>query len=131
MSLTRLGYCSRLVDEQIERYLNIFGAICIEGPKWCGKTWTALNHSNSAFFLASPENSFQNRTMAQLDSNLVLNGDPPRLLDEWQEVPALWDAVRHSVDETGDKGRYILTGSATPPLSLRGLFMAEQEESPK
>ena len=54
--------------------------------------------------------------MAQLDPNLVLNGEPPLLLDEWQEVPALWDAVRHSVDETGDKGRYILTGSATPQL---------------
>ena len=116
MSLTRIGYCSRLVDEQIKRYLNIFGAICIEGPKWCGKTWTALTHSNSASFLASPENNFQNRTMAQLDPNLVLNGEPPRLLDEWQEVPALWDAVRHSVDETGDRGRYILTGSATPQL---------------
>ena len=116
MSLTRPGYSSRLIDEQIIRYLNIFGAICIEGPKWCGKTWTALNHSNSASFLASPENNFQNRTMAQLDPNLVLNGDPPRLLDEWQEVPALWDAVRYSVDEAGDKGRYILTGSATPQL---------------
>lgn len=116
MSLTRPGYCSRLIDEQIKRYLNIFGAVCIEGPKWCGKTWSALNHSNSASFLASPENNFQNRTMAQLDPNLVLDGESPRLLDEWQEVPALWDAVRYSVDETGAKGRYILTGSATPQL---------------
>ena len=114
MSLSRPGYNPRLIDEQIKRYLNIFGAICIEGPKWCGKTWTALNHSNSVTFLASPENNFQNRTMAQLDPNLVLPGEPPRLLDEWQEVPALLDSVRHSVDETGNKGRYILTGSATP-----------------
>lgn len=116
MSLAKPGYCLRLIDEQIKRYLNIFGAICIEGPKWCGKTWTALNHSNSASFLASPENNFQNRAMAQLDPNLVLNGESPHLLDEWQEVPAIWDAVRYSVDETGDKGRYILTGSATPQL---------------
>ena len=116
MSLARPGYCSRLIDEQIKRYLDIFGAVCIEGPKWCGKTWSALKHSNSASFLASPENNFQNRTMAQLDPNLVLDGESPRLLDEWQEVPALWDAVRYSVDETGVKGRYILTGSATPQL---------------
>ncbi len=114
MGLTRPGYRTRIVDDQIHRYLNIFGAVCVEGPKWCGKTWTALNHSNSVSFLANPENNFQNRTMAQLSPDLVLHGASPRLLDEWQEIPSLWDAVRFSVDESGEKGRFILTGSATP-----------------
>ncbi|NLT12465.1 MAG: ATP-binding protein [Clostridiales bacterium] len=114
MSLTKTGYHERIIDDQISKQLEIFGAICIEGPKWCGKTWTALNHANSVSFIGSPEKNFQNRTMAQLSPGLVLEGSSPRLLDEWQEVPALWDAVRFAVDESRDKGRFILTGSSTP-----------------
>lgn len=114
MSLTKAGYRKRIIDNQIENNLKAFGAVCIEGPKWCGKTWAALNQANSACFIASPENNFQNRTMAQLSPDLVLHGDSPRLLDEWQEVPALWDAVRFTVDQTQQKGQFILTGSSTP-----------------
>jgi len=98
MSLTKAGYRKRIIDNQIENNLQAFGAICIEGPKWCGKTWAALNQANSACYIACPENNFQYRTMAQLSPDLVLHGDSPRLLDEWQEVPALWDAVRFTVD---------------------------------
>ncbi len=114
MSLTKKGYRKRIVDEQLDKYLKAFGAVCIEGPKWCGKTWAALNHANSACYIASPENNFQFRTMAQLSPDLVLEGETPRLLDEWQEVPALWDAVRFTVDQAQQRGQFILTGSATP-----------------
>jgi len=114
MSLTKTGYRKRIIDTQIQNNLLTFGAICLEGPKWSGKTWTALNHATSACYIASPENNFQYRTMAQLSPDLVLNGESPRLLDEWQEVPALWDAVRFSVDQTQQKGQFILTGSSTP-----------------
>ena len=114
MSLTTRNYHKRIIDNQLEKYLQAFGAVCIEGPKWCGKTWTALNHANSVFYVASPENNFQNRQLAQLSPDLVLSGESPRLIDEWQEVPALWDAVRFTVDQTQNRGQFILTGSATP-----------------
>lgn len=114
MSLTKIGYRKRIIDDQLKKYLSAFGAVCIEGPKWCGKTWTALNHSNSVFYVASPANNFQNRMFAQLSPELVLSGASPRLLDEWQEVPALWDAVRFAVDQSQNRGQFILTGSATP-----------------
>jgi len=114
MSLTPNGYRKRLIDKPLEENLLAFGAVCIEGPKWCGKTWTALNQANSVCYIASPENNFQYRTMAQLSPDLVLQGENPRLIDEWQEVPALWDAVRFTVDQSGNRGQFILTGSATP-----------------
>lgn len=114
MSLAKSEYRKRIIDEKLEKYLSAFGAVCIEGPKWCGKTWTALNQSNSVLYVASPENNFQNRTLAQMSPDLALSGESPRLLDEWQEVPSLWDAVRFAVDQLPDRGRFILTGSATP-----------------
>jgi len=115
MSLTKEGYRERIVDGPIARNLKAFGAVSLEGPKWCGKTWTALHHANSACYIASPENNFQFRTLAILSPELVLEGESPRLIDEWQEVLPLWDAVRHVVDQDSRKGRFILTGSATPP----------------
>ncbi len=120
MSLTKNGYRTRIIDAVIKDHLQAFGAVCLEGPKWCGKTWTALNHANSVFFVANPENNFQNRIMAQLSPDLALPGEYPRLLDEWQEVPALWDAVRFAVDQTNVKGQFILTGSAT--LNHKGIL---------
>jgi len=90
------------------------GAVCIEGPKWCGKTWTSAFHSNSEFLVGDPDNNFQNRALAEVSPALVLEGETPRLIDEWQEVPPLWDAVRYTVDQRGQKGQFILTGSATP-----------------
>ncbi len=107
-------YKPRIIDRKIEEYLSIFGAICIEGPKWCGKTWTSSYHCKSKFMLGDPDGNFQNRSLAELSPSLVLEGETPRLIDEWQEVPPLWDAVRHKVDRKSEKGQYILTGSATP-----------------
>ncbi len=107
-------YLPRVIDTLIEKHLSTFGAVCVEGPKWCGKTWTSSQHSQSQVFLADPQGNFQNRKLAEMDPSLVLNGLAPRLADEWQEVPAIWDAVRFKVDETGNAGQFILTGSATP-----------------
>ena len=107
-------YQPRIIDSEIEQYLRAFGAVCIDGPKWCGKTWTAQEHSQSSFLVGDPAGNFQNRQLAQLDPSLVLKGKRPRLIDEWQEVPSLWDAVRFTVDQSTMKGQFILTGSATP-----------------
>ena len=114
MSLTKKGYMKRLIDKQIEENLKIFGAISLEGPKWCGKTWTALNHSNSAVFLNDTKDNFREKHLAEMDVNLILNKEYPETIDEWQEVPSIWDAVRYKCDEDHEKGKYILTGSATP-----------------
>ena len=107
-------YIPRIIDATVERYLAAMGAVCIEGPKWCGKTWTSSYHSNSEFLVGNPDNNFQNRALAEISPALVLDGETPRLIDEWQEVPPLWDAVRYTVDQRGKKGQFILTGSATP-----------------
>lgn len=107
-------YLPRIIDKGVEKHLQSFGAICIEGAKWCGKTWTASEHCQSKIYLGDPAGNFQNKAMAQLDPKLVLAGDAPRLIDEWQEVPEIWDAVRFEVDQRQDKGQFILTGSATP-----------------
>lgn len=108
------SYKPRYVDRKVEECLGAMGALCIEGPKWVGKTWTAMEHCHSSIFLGDPAGNFQNRNLARIDPSLVLSGNSPRLIDEWQEVPPLWDAVRFAVDQTGMKGRFILTGSATP-----------------
>ena len=107
------NYKTRVVDQKIERYLKIFGALLIEGPKWCGKTRTSRFHSRSQFFLADPKGNFNNKKLAERNPDLVLDGDTPRLIDEWQEVPAIWDAIRGRVDRSQEKGRFILTCSAT------------------
>lgn len=107
-------YKKRIIDETIETYLKISGAICIEGPKWCGKTWTSSFHSKSEFLVGDPYNAFSNRQLAELNPSLVLQGETPRLIDEWQEVPSLWDATRAEVDSRNKKGQIILTGSSTP-----------------
>ena len=114
MILKKPGYLARIVDDRIKADLGIFGAVVIEGPKWCGKTWTALNHANSANFINDPAGRYSNRERARLDPSLALDGDAPRLIDEWQEVPGIWDAVRFDVDQKPGAGKYILTGSATP-----------------
>lgn len=108
------NYHPRIIDRTVEEYLTAFGAVCIEGPKWCGKTWTSSYHSNSEIYLGDPAGNFQNRQLAELSPALVLEGAHPRLIDEWQEVPPIWDAVRHAVDQIPAKGQFILTGSATP-----------------
>lgn len=107
-------YKKRIIDSTIETYLEISGAVCIEGPKWCGKTWTSSHHSNSEFIVGDPANSFSNRQLAELNPAMILQGETPRMIDEWQEVPAIWDAVRAEVDKRHKKGQIILTGSSTP-----------------
>ena len=114
MSLTKIGYKKRIIDEKIEKNLKIFGAISIEGPKWCGKTWTSLNHANSVVYLNNVSNNFNERSLAQMNVDLILNKEYPELIDEWQEVPAIWDGIRFKCDEDNKRGKYILTGSATP-----------------
>lgn len=107
-------YKPRVIDGTVQKYLDTFGAVCIEGPKWCGKTWTSSYHSNSEFMIGDPSNNFQNRSLAELSPAIILEGETPRLLDEWQEVPPIWDAVRYTVDQRAKKGQFILTGSSTP-----------------
>ena len=109
MSLTKEGYKQRLIDERIERYLHIFGAVSIEGPKWCGKTWTSLNHANSVTYLTEKGS----RNMAEVDPKYVFTKERPQLIDEWQVVPEIWDAVRHECDSDHSKGKFILTGSTS------------------
>ncbi len=114
------NYKSRVIDLLLPRYLATFGAVVVEGPKWCGKTWTSTVHSNSQYLLGSSEGNFHNRHFAEMSPGSVLVGDTPRLLDEWQTVPVLWDAVRAEVDARNLKGQFILTGSATP--NRKGIF---------
>ena len=108
------SYKKRLIEKSFDEYMKVFGAVCLEGPKYCGKTWTASSRAHSVIEIGSPKNNFQNRTMAKMDPNSVLDGKCPRLIDEWQEVPPLWDAIRFRVDQLGKKGQFILTGSSTP-----------------
>lgn len=105
-------YKDRVIDNTVKQYLDIFGAIVIEGPKWCGKTWTGIKASNSQFFLADSKNNFNNKQIAILNPDLALEGECPRLIDEWQEVPQLWDAIRSKIDFNSKKGQFILTGSS-------------------
>lgn len=114
MSIDKNSYKSRIVDSTIKTYLGVSGAVCIEGPKWCGKTWTSAYHSKSEFMVGDPKNNFSNRKLAEIDPASILKGDAPRLIDEWQEVPSIWDAVRAEVDKRNKKGQIILTGSSTP-----------------
>lgn len=114
--MDKAKYLPRLIDKQVALGLASFGAVCIEGAKWCGKTWTSRYHSKSAIYLGDPSGNFQNRELAKLAPQAVLEGAVPRLIDEWQEVPSIWDAVRHEVDIRGEKGQFILTGSSTPIL---------------
>ena len=113
-TIDKKAYKRRIIDKTIETYLQISGAICIEGPKWCGKTWTSAYHSNSEFLVGDPSNNFSNRQLAEMNPSFVLQGEAPRMIDEWQEVPSIWDATRAEVDKRHAKGQIILTGSSTP-----------------
>ena len=113
------GYIPRIIDSLVDEYLQTFPAVSIEGPKWCGKTTTATNHSSSSFSLADPNGNFRNRELAKVEPTLALEGSEPHLVDEWQEVPALWDAVRYSCDQNPRLGRFLLTGSSTPTVDRR------------
>ncbi|MCL2801219.1 MAG: DUF4143 domain-containing protein [Treponema sp.] len=115
MALKQDGYKKRLVDKKLTEYLSLFGAVSVEGPKWCGKTWTSLYQANSVSYIMDPAGNYSNRKRAELNPSLILEGKIPRVIDEWQEVPGIWDAVRFNIDKAPGFGKYILTGSVTPP----------------
>ncbi len=107
-------YRNRIADGLLERKLLGKGAVLIEGPKWCGKTTTATQHASSVLRVDDPKLKEQNLLLAKIDPQKLLKGKAPRLLDEWQLAPPLWDAVRYEVDQRGKTGQFILTGSAVP-----------------
>lgn len=108
-------YINRLIDEKVEKYLKTFGAVSIVGPKWSGKTRTAGHHAASAFYLTPTPEEPDPLELAKLDPSIVFKGENPRLIDEWQLMPEIWDMVRGDVDRRGERGLYLLTGSSVPP----------------
>lgn len=107
-------YRKRIADVMLKRKLEGKGAVLIEGPKWCGKTTTAEQLAGSILYMDDPEKMEQNIAMSQLSPKRLLKGATPRLIDEWQLAPKLWDAIRFEVDHRGEPGQFILTGSAVP-----------------
>lgn len=117
MTIADKDYKNRLIEKKLVDYLSVFGAVSIEGPKWCGKTWTSLRHSKSAVYMDDDDV----REMAKLDVKSVFNNDSekkPQLIDEWHLVPTIWDAVRRKCDKTTEKGNFIITGSTTLPNKI-------------
>lgn len=108
-------YRKRIADDILRRKLEGKGAVLIEGPKWCGKTTTAEQIAGSVLYMDDPEKKEQNVTMAELNPKRLLKGATPRLIDEWQLAPKLWDAIRFEVDHRDELGQFVLTGSAVPP----------------
>ena len=107
-------YLPRLLDDVLRERLDLYGAVLIAGPKWCGKSTTAKQYAKSILELQNPRTRENNLEIAKNRPDFLLEGDNPRLIDEWPDAPMLWDAVRYDVDNTGLKNQYILTGSATP-----------------
>jgi predicted AAA+ superfamily ATPase len=106
-------YLKRVIDDILRERLEMIGAIVIEGPKWCGKTTTAEQHAKSVLKLQDPDQSKSYLELASIKPSALLKGETPRLIDEWQMAPVLWDAVRNSVDNLNEVGLYILTGSTS------------------
>ena len=137
-------YKKRIVDNILKDKLDAKGAILIEGPKWCGKTTTALQVAKSIIRMDEPSKRENNIRMSEIDPGRLLVGDVPRLIDEWQIAPKIWDAVRYEVDCRGEEGQFILTDSAVPIetkeithsgagrftwLKMRTMSLYESEES--
>lgn len=108
-------YKKRILDKILERKLKGCGAVLMEGPKWCGKTTTCEQQAKSALYMSDPEHKKQYLRLATINIKKLLEGDNPRLIDEWQVVPKFWDAVRFDVDHREGDGFYMLTGSSVPP----------------
>lgn len=108
-----MEYLQRIADSELKLRLEAFGAVQIKGPKWCGKTTTAEMQAKSVIKMQNPDAREGYMATARTKPSLLLKGDTPRLIDEWQVAPVLWDAVRHAVDERRLKGQFILTGSTT------------------
>ena len=115
LNMSNSFYLSRICDSELQKALSTMGAVLIEGAKWCGKTSTAVNVALSTLFMQDPDNALSYQQMADTKPSLLLKGDTPRLIDEWQMAPVLWDAVRFEVDKRrGASGQFILTGSVLP-----------------
>ncbi|HIT44930.1 MAG TPA: ATP-binding protein [Candidatus Aphodovivens excrementavium] len=136
------GYVPRVVDSSMERMLRASGAVHVTGPKWCGKTKTAEHFAASCVYMQDPDRKGSLLALAEMRPSAILEGAEPRLIDEWQEAPQLWDAVRFEVDRGAGKGRFILTGSSTPkkkpahsgvgriaPLRMRTMSLFESGDS--
>ena len=108
-------YKKRILDDILERKLAGAGAVLVEGPKWCGKTTTCEQHARSVLYMADPVRRDRYLAQAAVDITELLKGEQPRLIDEWQDAPKFWDAIRFDVDHSSGWGHYILTGSAVPP----------------
>ena len=109
-----MKYLPRIVDKEIDELMEIMGAVLIEGCKWCGKSTTGLYHAKSVIEFQNPDRKQEYDNIRNTKPSLFLNGEKPRMFDEWQMYPVVWDSVRTDVDHTGLKGQYILTGSAKP-----------------
>lgn len=109
-----MEYKHRIADGILEKKLRSKGAVLIEGPKWCGKTTTAEQQARSILYMDNPASFESNLQMAEIDPGILLEGDTPRLVDEWQLAPKLWDTIRFEVDHRHQVGQFILTGSAVP-----------------
>lgn len=141
--MSKKPYLPRLCDAELKLALESSGAVLIEGAKWCGKTSTASNAAESMVFMQDPDNASSYHAMADTKPSLLLKGATPRLIDEWQVAPVLWDAVRFEVDQRLARGQFILTGSAVPPenetahtgtgriarLKMRPMSLYESKES--
>ena len=106
-----MAYLQRVFDARLKEHLNAMGAVLIEGPKWCGKTTTAAQFARSVISLQNTDHREEYLATAATKPSFLLEGEVPRLIDEWQDAPMLWDAVRTKVDERGLPGQFILTGS--------------------
>ena len=137
-------YLPRIADRLLRNKLLHAGAVEVRGPKWCGKTETSLQQAQSALFMQDPDELENNLALADAKPSLLLRGAKPRLIDEWQEAPQLWDAVRFAVYSEQEAGQYILTGSSTPAakprhsgtgrfsfLNMLPMSLAESKESTK
>ena len=137
-------YLKRVSDEVIERHLKSSGAVLIEGPKWCGKTTSAMQFSKTNVLFSDPQNKDYLKSLLTLNYKALFVGDPPILFDEWQLVPTLWDTVRFEVDNRQEPGQFILTGSTVPPdtkdimhsgigriarMQMRSMSLFESKES--
>ena len=109
-----MNYRPRIADKLLENKLKGMGAVLVEGAKWCGKTTTGERHAASVLYMDNPKDRTSNIQMVKINPDFLLNGATPRLIDEWQIAPELWDAVRFAVDHRDEDGQFILTGSVTP-----------------
>ena len=109
-----MEYRKRIADELLELQLEAAGVVLIDGAKWCGKTTTALQQAKSVIYMDDPENKSNYLRLAETDIQVLLQGNTPRLIDEWQKAPQIWDACRFVVDRRGEDGQFVLTGSAEP-----------------